>query len=158
MRNMTELTQALSAYLARPVAQPLCEDSNPSVCASAAIHSLPSTTHARAGLMRFVDSWMLQEVINHTEGRSDHAACIDSIVELSVVRSMLVRLMYRLAGGAVSPEQATYEAFEIFKGVNQSLSGLLVGQEMEVAWIVNPRRPAEMAQQELERRKQQEAA
>jgi hypothetical protein len=158
MKDMTELTQALAAYLRAPVAQPLTEDSAPYICANAARKAFPNSNATLRDVLPFMDQWTLEEaaVISEPQKMTDKAS-VNTIVELGCVRAELLSLAYRLAGGTVSPEQAASDVFALLQAVHSVWATEIAARELDLMSIRSVDAVNTLAQQELNTRNREAA-
>jgi hypothetical protein len=153
MKDMTELTQALAAYLRAPVAQPLTEDSAPYICANAAMRALPNGNTRLRDVLPYADPWLLEYAMQHDCQSMDAAVTTNTTIEMGNLRRDLLRLAYRLAGGGISPEQAAQEVFEAFQVAHATWCSAIAGRELDLLTITNPSGARAAAENELNSRK-----
>jgi hypothetical protein len=85
-------------------------------------------------------------------------ASVNTIVELGVMRAELLSLAYRLAGGAVSPEQAASDVFALLQAAHGVWATEIAARELDLMSIRSVNSVNTVAQIELEHRRDQEAA
>jgi hypothetical protein len=84
-------------------------------------------------------------------------ASVNTIVELGVMRAELLSLAYRLAGGAVSPEQAASDVFALLKSAHSVWATEVAARELDIISIRSVDTVNTLAQQELNHRNREAA-